>query len=244
MFRFFVACALALGISSSAFAMDKSYYQIKKVIVKDITAQYQQLKGQQLQVAENALGEVCGDAQSPFNSHNKSINVNPIDQIGVYVDQIINIGKKIWSVVEAGRPTVNMKLDTANALPRGMNCWTDMAGWSMPQAKVYSIQYVNYLDLAVVDFTYRVIYTPHGNVNGVGQYITNAGFIPTQVSVAWGFKFDVTASIPSVINQGTKEAPVAGMQMNINWIMDSVVTHEEMTRSYFVTGENAFVELN
>lgn len=236
MFRSIVASVLALGISSSAFAMDKAYFQIKRVTIKDVTAQYKEIQGN-----ENILGDTCGN-QSPLNTKNK-ISANPLDQLDIYLDQIINIGKKIWSIVEAGKPSVNVKLDTANALPRGVSCWTDMAGWSAPQSKVYAIQYVNHLEIPVVDFTYRVLYTPNGNANGVGQYITNAGFVPALVSVAWGFSFDASADVPSVFNHGTKEAPIAGMQMNINWKMNSVVVNEQITRSYFVTGDNTLVEM-
>lgn len=241
MFQSVMTVVLALGISSSAFAYDHSYFQIKNVKVTEVP------------VTPSAAAKIMDQANGDCTSNRKllisrsgdpmMLELDPIGQLQVWVDQIINIGKKIWAVVDAGKPVVNIKVDTANALPRGVQCWTDMAGWSVPQVKGYRVQYENAYGINVVDFTYHVSFIANGNVDGVGKYITNATFIPSNLSVAWGFTFNANATVPMVLNQGTKEAPMAAMQMNMQWKVDSVMSHQETTQSYFITGDNQLIKM-
>ncbi|XGC81730.1 hypothetical protein ACES2L_04440 [Bdellovibrio bacteriovorus] len=246
MIRSLMAMALTLGMASSAFAVDKAYFEIKKVTVTDVTAQYaNQFKATTNSV--NGLNQDCNtgaDFVARTSSETSVLDAaNPLNVVELIVDQIINIGKKIFNVIQAGRPVVNLKLDTANALPKGLTCWSDLAGWNMPESKVYNVVYENGFGMSVVDFSYRVTYTAGGSADGVGKYITNATFQPANVSVAWGFAFDATAQIPSVFNTGSRKDPVAGMQMNMEWKVTSAVAHEQSTESYFVSGENKLIQL-
>ncbi len=246
MIRSIMAAALILGMASSAFATDKAYFEIKKVTVRDVTEQYA-TAAELFAKGKMGLVEDC-NSQRPLrvkytDSSDANDSVNPLNVIELIVDQIINIGKKIFAIVDAGRSVVNVKLDTANALPAGLTCWSDLSGWNIPQSKVYNVTYENGFGMAVVDFSYRVTYTAGGTADGVGKYITNATFMPANLSVAWGFDFDATAQIPSVFNTGSKRDPVAGMQMNMEWKVTSPVAYESATESYFVSGENKLIEL-
>lgn len=239
MIRSLVALALTLGMASSAFAIDKSYFEIKNVKVTDVTEHY----GAEV-MAQVGLNEDCNAA--PFKTKDMGVvggELNPLNAVELIVDQIINIGKKVFNVIAQGRPVVNIKLDTANALPKGLTCWSDLSGWNVPQSKVYNVQYENGFGMTVVDFSYRVVYTAGGSADGVGKYITNATFMPANVSVGWGFEFDAAAAIPSVFNTGSKKNPVAGMQMNMEWKVTSPVAHEQGTEAYFVSGENKLVHM-
>ena len=240
--RILVVLALTVGMTSSAFAVDKAYFQIKNVKVTDVTEQYSQAP---VLAAMNGLNQDCNAfGMSPMGQKGQVANdPNPLNAVELILDQIINIGKKIFNVINNGRPVVNIKLDTANALPKGLTCWSDLANWNIPQSKVYNVQYENGFGMTVVDFSYRVTYTAGGSADGVGKYITNATFMPANVSVAWGFQFDANAAIPSVFNTGSKNNPVAGMQMNMEWKVTSPVSYEQGTETYFVSGENKLVEM-
>lgn len=238
MIRSLLAMVLGLGMASSAFATDKAYYEIKNVKVTDVTEEY--ARAGLLNVSPTGLNQDCDAADKKINIENPT---DPLKDIEVIVDQIINIGKKIFAIVEAGRPVVNLKIDNANALPKGLTCWSDLAGWNAPQSKVYNVRYQNGFGMNVVDFTYRVLYTAGGSFNGVGKYITNATFQPANVSVAWGFNFNANASIPSVFNTGSKNDPVAGMQMNMEWKVTNVISHEQGAESFYVNGENKMEKL-
>ncbi|MBC7370000.1 MAG: hypothetical protein H7326_00440, partial [Bdellovibrionaceae bacterium] len=163
--------------------------------------------------------------------------------IEVTVDRIINIGKKIWGIMDAGRPVINVASYTANALPMGLTCWSDLAGWNVPESKVYRVTYENGFGADVVRFAYRVTYTAGGNLKGVGKYLTNATIAPADVHVSWGFNLNATGEVPSVFNTGTKEQPVAGMQMLMKWQVKSVVTELQNTEMFYVGGNNTLKHL-
>ncbi|QDK46348.1 hypothetical protein DOM22_14825 [Bdellovibrio sp. ZAP7] len=228
MIRIFAVLALSV-FSSLTFAQSnqraEDYFKIKNVIVRDVT-----------EVASEAMLQL----QSDCSTLAVAAGTWDLSSIG----EVVNIGKTVWEIIQAGKPVTSSKFDTANALPSGVKCWTDLQGWSGPQYRTYNVQYKNGFDMVVVDFTYRVMYTTNGTVKGVGRYITNATILPADLSVAWGFEFNVQANIPSVTNIGTTQNPIAAMQMNLHWTLDSTVSHQESTQSYFVTGEGVFEALN
>jgi hypothetical protein len=241
MFRSLIVVFLFLGLSSASFAIDKKYFEIKKVTIQEVTdEQPSGLLAQTYGVASD-----CSSLPvSPSSAFILNGNLSPsaIDTSGV--DQIINIGKAIWQIVEDGKPAVTKTINTASALPRGVSCWTDLSGWSRPFYKTFLVQYENAYGVKVVDFRYRLIYMARGSVDGVGKYITNATFVISKLNVSWGFTFNATVEVPSVFNLGTKANPVAGMQMNMHWTVDTTVRHEEATQSYFISGDGSLVQMD
>lgn len=223
---------------------DAKYFELTKVKKTDVTEQYAGSNTfAQVGLYEDCNSQAASKTLVPLSSDQAGSILNPLNQVEIIIDQIINIGKKVWAVVETGRPVVNVQTYTANALPKGLTCWSDLAGWQVPQSKVYRVQYENTYGMDVVDFAYRVTYTAGGNIDGKGKYITNATIMPANIYVAWGFKFNATAEVPSVFNTGSKEAPVAGMQMNMKWSVDTVMNHIEQAESFYISGENLMKHL-
>ncbi len=167
-----------------------------------------------------------------------------IDGMQVIFDQIVNMGKQIWNVVESNRAVVNVETDSANALPLGVSDWQGMQGWKTPKVKVFHVSYENLYGINTVDFTYRVMFTPGGNIQGRGAYLAQVTVVPANVSVAWGHKFSMKASIPSVTNAGSSRHPVAAAQVQVGWKVETVLTHSEEVANYYVRGDGAFVSLN
>lgn len=162
--------------------------------------------------------------------------LDPINEFEMKLDQIINIGKKIWKIVEAGKPVVSYKTDVATAMPQGAGCWTDLQNWSAPRSQSWGVSYKNLYGVEVVKHVYRVSYLPGGSVNGAGKYIGYASVVPVELNVAWGYKFEATVNVPTVFNMGSAEAPKAGMQIDVNWKVNTVLKSVESTDSYFVSG--------
>lgn len=242
-----LALLAVVSLSAPAFAVEDAYFQIKKVNIKEVTAQYAQSKIMALPVMDN-----CREESSIMEATAPSLNdlaavaageLNPITEIGIYLDQIINLGHKVWAIVELGKPVQNVNMNVANALPKGIECWSDLSGWKAPQSKIFSVEYINGFGAKVVTFTYRVTFTAGGGVNGRGKYLTNATFMPANLKVSWGFKFNAVAEVPSVFNMGSKEDPIAGMQMVLKWNVDSPLSHMEQTETYFVSGDNQIEHL-
>lgn len=162
--------------------------------------------------------------------------LDPINEFELKLDQVINIGKKIWAIVEKGRPVVNISADVATAMPSGAGCWTDLQGWSMPQSQSYVASYKNLYGVEVVKHVYRVSYLAGGSVNGKGKYIGYATVLPVEVNVAWGYTFNSEAKVPTVFNMGTSANPKAGMQVNVSWKVNTVLKSIQATDSYAITG--------
>jgi len=227
-----ILSVVVLVASAQAFAVDQDYFKIDQVVVHEIPA-------------TSGATELT-NSQSFYSCDGQSLGQTQFDLplAGLSIADITNIGKIAWNIVQAGKPVENIKLDTANALPRGVRCWVDMAGWKMPLTKAYHIQMTNSYGTNVVDYTYRIVMMSGGSLNGVGAYITNASFIVDNLKVAWGFTFNATAEIPAVFNMGTQQSPLAAMQMNMKWSVDSPVSHLEFTKAYLVRGDNQIVSLN
>lgn len=239
-FSLVAVTALAMNVQAAS-SNNAKYLTLSKVKVTDVTAQY---PAPVAPLAQAGMQENCDSGSvSAMEGDKPHIGLNPIDQAELIVDQIINIGKKIWTVVDAGRPVVNVQSYTANALPKGLKCWSDLTGWQTPRSKVYRVEYENALGATVVDFAYRVTYTAGGSVNGQGQYITNATIMPAELDVSWGYTFNANAEVPSVFNTGTHEEPVAGMQMNMKWSVDTVLDHAQQAESYYIGGNNILKHL-
>jgi hypothetical protein len=171
-----------------------------------------------------------------------------LDQAEIIVDQVINTGKKVWAVVEAGKPVVNVRSDVATALPATTTGaplqWTQMENWRRPESKLYGAILKNAYGVEVVRFSYRVLYVAGGSVGGQGRYIGYATIQPAEVNVAWGYNFTVEASAPTVFNMGTKVNPIAGMNLELTYIAKTVLKEMRVTKTYFISGDGQFQEMN
>lgn len=170
--------------------------------------------------------------------------VSQTKQLEVEIDTIINIGKKVWAIVEAGKPVVNVQLNSASAMPAGIKGWQQLAGWQTPRSSTYRVHYTNLYTMNVVDFSYRVMFTYGGSYNGQGRYVTGATIVPAALDVAWGYSFKANVEIPTVVNMGTVQNPVGGIQMNVNWEVGTVIKNSQTRASYFVDGLGQLKQLD
>lgn len=223
------ASGLAESMAPLAMVMDQQYFEIESIQTSPVT------EGQSHSQFPSMLDCSTSDTSAAQGRINGAWEVS--------LDEIINTGKKIWSVIVDGKPVVNIHRDVAHALPHGITCWSELEGWQIPRSQVYRSVYINKLKQTVVDFTYRVSYIAGGQYQGKGHYILQATVAPAEIYVAWGFTFDVTASVPAVFNMGTRENPVAGLQLNLQWILDTTVNRHEVEEQFFVNGLGVFQKM-
>lgn len=175
-----------------------------------------------------------------YNTSPSSWISNPIDstigKVDLIVDKIINIGQKIWNVVEKGRPVANYSSVSANALPENATRWDQLESWNIPKSKVVNVVYKNVYGIEVIRFTYRIILLYGGSVGGVGKYIGYANVEPLEMTTAYMYTFNVKAAVEAVYNMGTKNNPLAGMLLNISWTVDTVLKKSTMTHTYALDG--------
>lgn len=226
--------------SSFARAIPKSQltdpaYRIAKMSLTDVTESFPN--------NENFISSPLMDGCNNENSaeiQNKHLSeaanfadlTTATGQLSVFIDQVINIGEKIWAVIAKGEPVINIKLASASAVPKGITCWTQLQGWSAPRSKLYRVKYENVLGSTVVDFTFRVISIYGGNYQGNGKYITRATIQVANLRVDWRFDFDVNVDIPIVYNRGTTEDPLGALEIDINWKVKSIFSPNYTYRSF------------
>ena len=146
---------------------------------------------------------------------------SPIDEVSMVIDGLLAIGKKIWPIIDAGRPVINNKLaPSVSVIPHleGENgVLSLMANWSVPHVKSFRVSYKNGFNMEVVGFTYTVLYQSNGDLNGVGKYITGLKIQASEITAAWGFNFDAASELVSIANIGSQKAPVASAVLQISY---------------------------
>ena len=159
-------------------------------------------------------------------------------QIGI--EDLVRFGKEAWKFIVENRPVVNATSETVSIVPKGVTDWTQLTGWAQPEARTFKVTYKNLLGWEVMNFSYRIVYTPGGKYNDKGSYLTQVTVEPHQISAYWGFSVEAKASVPSIVNLGTVDDPVAGAQILVEWTAKSLTSHFENTRAFFVTGVGQF----
>lgn len=166
----------------------------------------------------------------------------------VSLDHIIDTALRIWAIIKENAPVVNVNKQYANAVPEGLSHWTQLSRWNRPFGREFSIKAVNKLGMTVVECRYLVIYSYGGRFKEAsgqerGRYLTGVTVEPLKIDVKWGYRFDFTANVPNVVNVGTSEEPVAGMTVNLDWLIRTQVQHSQGTAIYFVDGNGNFASV-
>lgn len=194
-------------------------------------------------VADSDLEEIT--SLNELDAPKSSSMSSDLDELEVIVDKVINIGSKVWAIVEKNRPVVNVDAaPVASAVPQGVRTWADLGGWSSPATRAYRVVFENVYGIDVVDFTFRITYTYGGSFKGKGRYLTNVTIVPANLSVAWFYKFAANVQVKNVTNAGSTASPLAGMELQLNYAIDTAVKHEQSSLQYYVRGDGHFVDLN
>lgn len=161
------------------------------------------------------------------------------------IDQVVNLAEKIWNIIKANAPVVNIAVNYANAVPFGTSHWTQLQGWSKPMTKKYAFSMKNGFGSEVVKVTYQVHWTPQGNYNGKGKFLTGVTVEPINVQASWGYTVDLLAQVPdsTVANVGTSEDPIASMQVQLNWKVSTALKVIEQKAIYYVQGDGLLQEI-
>ncbi len=168
-----------------------------------------------------------------------------LNSVLVTIDQIVNIASKVWNIIQANAPVVNIDTKYATAYPQGITSASQLAQWSRPKSYVYGFYAENLYGSVMVDCKYKMSFSYNGNYKGKGKYLTAVAVIPASVSVGWGYKFYMSAAVPdsTIANVGTHLDPVAAMQMKLSWKMATVLKEVDGTSVYYVQGDGYYEEI-
>lgn len=174
-------------------------------------------------------------------TENTEIDLNKeLDGLGVLIDKIVNLGKKVWAVVEKGRPVVNVESQYANAVPAGART-SDLENFSEMQFHSIRHQGVNLYGVTVYDVIYTLVHRFGGTYQGRGAYLENVTVLPQQVEVMWGYTVNLRVEQVSTVNLGDRENPVASLAMETSLNVSTAIQELRLKNLHEFVGNRARV---
>ncbi|MBY0518295.1 MAG: hypothetical protein K2P81_15400 [Bacteriovoracaceae bacterium] len=170
-----------------------------------------------------------------------------IGEVIQIANDVIALGEKIYAIVKKGKPVLNMQYAPISVLPKTAAGQPvdvmDMEGWSIPVSRKIRMVYKNLYGAEVVVFSYTVVYSYGGSMDGKGAFITAAQVVPHDVSVSWGYELNAVMKLVGLQNHGTKANPIAGAIISINYKVETVLKTIETNDSYHITGKGQLIQL-
>jgi hypothetical protein len=243
-----LSALLTMGVGAGASdKYDEKYFTITDVKiepVKDVAIN----KGEIPLNPVPAPGELPKppEVTPPSNpSDGTSGTINDVNSVIDTLDKIINLAQKIWEIIEKNQPVVNINVNYANAIPYGIQHWTQLQGWTKPKTANYSFVAKNGYGAEVVKVKYQLEFRYGGNYQGKGKFLTGVTIEPISVDTSWGYKVSLSAEIPdsTIANVGTHEDPIASMQVQLKWTIHTVLKDEQQKVIYYVQGDGEFGEV-
>lgn len=241
--------SLAFANNKSLAPLPDDYYKIDSIEVFDRTPiknKYDQIsqlssacsKNQYFQHNYNPQLEMERYYFDPKSEVGKIIHANNISGAIGTITGIVNLGIKIWKLIEDNKPVVKYEGPdkTASAVPENIQHWSQLECWLPPQVKTHEVIYKNLYGIEVVKFKYKFFFIPGGQQNGQGLYLAGIQVIPEQISVAWGYNFHAKAEVEDILNMGSHKDPIAGATIKIQWNVKTAIKEMISTKTIFVTG--------
>lgn len=164
-----------------------------------------------------------------------------IGDAAVAIDQIVNIGQKVWDVIKANEAVLNVKHDYANALPKGVRSAEELDGFSDLQARGVRLFGKNLYGATVYDVTLTAVHQYGGSYEGRGKFLETVTLLPSFVDVMWGYTLDVGVTRISAVNHGTSQDPVAGLTMEGLVSVSTVMQKHQQRMIYQFRGDSQSV---
>lgn len=164
-----------------------------------------------------------------------------VDDGEVDLATIVNIGEKVWKVIQDNKAVLNTKTTYANALPKGLN-GSDLENFSSPQFRSFRMYGKNLFGMTVYDVTYTVVHRYGGTFEGKGKYVENVTVLPHQVSALWGYNVNMLVSNVSASNVGSKESPIGSVMMEMYFRVSTVFKVMEYRNVFEFRGDSAAVK--
>lgn len=227
--------ALTLGAAARAQQNDPDYYTISSQTVQEVEV------------------SPMGFELTKESDDNKLANwggiPDPIGDVGrvIYIARdLVALGEDVYRLIDKGRPHNVTDYAPISVVPRINGRPADVfetEGWKMPVKRTFAIKFYNTYRNVVVDFRYSVMYSYGGHFNGAGAYLTAVQIVPEYVKTLFGFDFTATMKLGGVQNLGTRNNPVAGATLLMEYTVSNILKAINRVDSYFVTGQGGFKKL-
>lgn len=180
-------------------------------------------------IQKNAIANIQDSASS-------SSAPDALDEFDVKLDKVIAIGKKVWKIIEANKPVVNLSTNRISVVPEGIIKWNQLEGWQAPTYTKYRVTYKNLWGMKVIRIEYVLSYSYGGSFDGKGNYLSQVGYTITDLHVGWGFTVNAYSEVIRVENMGTTANPLASLEMALHWDIDTVFQSIKRANGYMLMG--------
>ena len=186
---------------------------------------------------------------SQQNPQNPEIPVDPIENPGNVIKvarDLVALGEEVYKLVVKGRPANVTSYSPMSVIPKVNGEAVDLLeteNWKAPKKKTYEVNYRNLYGISVVTFRYSIIYSYNGSYSGKGAYLTSVQIVPEFVNTLFGFNFSATMKLGGIQNQGTRENPIAGATLLIEYVVSSILVANNSVDSFFISGNGGFQRL-
>lgn len=161
----------------------------------------------------------------------------------VSLDKIINLGERVWKFIVDNQPVLNVSYRYANALPTGVRDGFELENFSDIQTRSFRLYGDNWYGSRVYDVTYTVMHRYNGSYQGRGRYLEHVTVVPSNISVSWGYTMNFGVRSVTPVNQGSKDAPIAGMMMELDFAVSTVMKKFEARPVFEFRGDRAAVRV-
>jgi len=157
------------------------------------------------------------------------------------INEIINLGEKIWKIIEKNKPVANVKYAYANAVPKGIKGPEELESFSPLQFKSFRKFGKNGFGSTVFDVTYTLAHRFNGQYQGRGRFLDAVTVLPHKVDVLWGYTLNFNVARVSTANVGNEKEPVASVAMEMDFQISTVLKASQYRNLYEFRGDSARV---
>lgn len=175
--------------------------------------------------------------------------VDPVEKVGKVISvarDLVALGEDLYRLVVKGKPTNTTRYAPISVVPRvnGQDAYAlDIAYSKEPVKKTYEVVYKNMYGMEVVKFRYSVMYSYGGTYEGRGAYLLGVQVTPDSVSTLFGYDFTATMKLGGIQNLGSREDPIAGATVLIEYTVSTIIKANNEVDSYFISGKGKFKEI-
>lgn len=228
--------ALALGgmsVVSANDEIDRGYHTITSMTVSEVT--------QETPLSPEKIDTIYEKALDA-----RDLQVDPVERVGRVISiarDLVALGEEIYKLVEKNKPSNTTTYAPISVIPRINGKAVDILDterWRAPVKRTYVVTYKNTYNANVVSFRFSVMYSYGGSYDGKGAYLAAVQIIPDSVRTLWGFTFTATMKLGGIVNQGTRDNPVAGATLLLEYTVSSLLVAHNQTVTFFVNGRGGF----
>jgi len=158
----------------------------------------------------------------------------PISILG----EIAIIGRNAWDVITRNRAVFNSSIDYAGVIPSNINnsTWEDLGPWEDAISQPFRFIVKDGIGIKLSEFEWVFSWKYGASFHGKGKYLLNAGIKVKNIYTNVFQTVTVVVNTLSPLNYGTKEDPIAGIDLQVTMTHQSPFYNQNFGCHFNVRG--------